>query len=53
MDKNVKTMGLRELEAYVRRLTEELYSARMELSRRTGDLPSGGDEIDFEKYVTK
>ena len=49
--KEIREMPTAELEKRCRRLGDELYEMRLELSRRKGDVPSGV-KVDFEQYVT-
>ena len=44
--------SLAELEALLRRKMDEIYALRMEIARRTGDMP-GPRYVNFEEYVTR
>lgn len=45
-------MSPEELVAEIERRMDEVYRLRRELSRKTGDEPSGVRQVDFGKYVT-
>lgn len=46
-------MSLDSLEAYARKLTDELVMVRKEIERRRGIVDGRSVDFDFEQYVTK
>lgn len=49
----LKSMSPEQLQKMITKRMDELFALRMELSRKTGDMPKARDDINFEKYVTK
>ncbi len=46
-------MNPEQLKKEISRIMDRLFILRQELSRKTGDVPAGRKDINFEKYVTE
>lgn len=46
-------MNPEQLKKEISRTMDRLFILRKELSRKTGDIPAGRKDINFEKYVTE
>lgn len=46
-------MNPEQLKKEISRTMDRLFILRKELSRKTGDMPGGRNDINFEKYVTE
>lgn len=47
------SMNPAQLQKEIEKTMNRLFSLRQALSRKTGDVPSGRKDINFEKYVTE
>lgn len=46
-------MNPEQLKKEISRIMDRLFLLRQELSKKTGDVPAGRKDINFEKYVTE
>lgn len=48
-----RMMNPGQLQKEISRIMDRLFLLRQELSKKTGDVPAGRKDINFEKYVTE